>query len=54
MDYDTFAYLYILMPNGYKVELNRYFKEDDNGQVVPIEKEEYDKRKAEAKKEKKK
>lgn len=49
-DYDTFAFLYILMPDGRKIELNRYFKEDTNGQIVPIEKEEYDWRKNKANK----
>ena len=45
-DYDTFAILYISLPTGEKLELNRYFKEDDNGQFVPIEKGEYEERKA--------
>ena len=45
-DYDTTAYLYILMPDGQKIDLNRYFKEDDSGQMVSIEKEEYEERKA--------
>lgn len=45
-DYDTTAYLYILMPDGQKIDLNRYFKEDDSGQMVAIEKEEYEERKA--------
>lgn len=49
-DYDTFAFLYILMPDGRKIELNRYFKEDANGQIVPIQKEEYDWRKSKAEK----
>ena len=44
-DFDTIAYLYILLPDGQKVELNRYFKEE-NGQPVPMEKEEWDARKA--------
>lgn len=45
-DYDTVAYLYILTPNDTKVELNRYFKEASDGKMVPIEKAEYDERKA--------
>lgn len=44
-DYDTVAYFYILMPDGKKVELNRYFKEE-NGQMVKIEKAEFEERKA--------
>lgn len=44
-DYDTVAYLWIEMPNGKKVELNRYFKETENG-LVSIEKEEYEDRKS--------
>lgn len=40
------AYLYILMPDGQKVELNRYFKEDTDGNLVPIDKEEWEARKA--------
>ena len=57
-DFDTIAYLYILLPDGQKIDLNRYFKEDENGQMVPMEKEEWDTRKAakkaEANKEEKK
>lgn len=44
-DYDTVAYLYIQMPDGKTVELNRYFKEE-NGQMVKIEKAEFEERKA--------
>lgn len=44
-DFDTTAYLYILMPDGKKIELNRYFKED-GGKMVQIEKVEYEERKA--------
>lgn len=44
-DFDTIAYLYILLPDGQKIELNRYFKEENN-QLVPMEKEEWDTRKA--------
>lgn len=45
-DFDTVAYLYILLPDGQKIDLNRYFKEDENGQLIPMEKEEWDARKA--------
>lgn len=45
-DYDTVSYLYILTPEGQKVELNRYFKEGSDGKMVPIEKTEYEARKA--------
>lgn len=44
-DYDTIGYLYFITPDGKKVELNRYFKEVD-GQMVQIEKAEFDERKA--------
>ena len=44
-DYDTVAYLYILTPSDKRIELNRYFKEED-GKMVPIEKAEYEERKA--------
>lgn len=44
-DYDTVGYLYILTPDGKQIELNRYFKEID-GQMVQIEKAEFDERKA--------
>ena len=44
-DYDTVGYHYILTPNDKKVELNRYFKEED-GKMVQIEKAEYEERKA--------
>lgn len=42
-DYDTVAYLDILTPDGKTIELNRYFKEE-NGQMVQIEKAEFDER----------
>lgn len=45
-DYDTVAFLYVLTPDGEKVEINRYFKEL-SGQMVPISKEEYERRKME-------
>lgn len=44
-DYDTMALLWIETPDGKKVELNRYFKESGNS-FVPIEKDEYEERKA--------
>ena len=43
--YDTMALLWIESPDGKKVELNRYFKESGNS-FVPIEKDEYEERKA--------
>lgn len=43
-DYDTIGYICIMTPEGKKVELNRYFKEDD-GKMVQIEKAEFDERK---------
>ena len=49
-DYDTIAYLYIIMPDGKKIELNRYFKyEDESDQLVPIQKDEYEERREKAK-----
>lgn len=45
-DYDTMAFLYILTPEGEKVEVNRYFAEK-GGQIVPISKEEYERRQME-------
>ena len=45
-DYDTVAYLSVLTPDGQKIELNRYFKEDENGKLVQIDKEEWNARKA--------
>lgn len=44
-DYDTIGYLYILTPDGKRVELNRYFKEEDD-KMVQIEKAEFEERKA--------
>lgn len=44
-DYDTVAFLYFITPTGKRIDLNRYFKEV-NGQMVPIEKAEFDDRKA--------
>ncbi len=46
-DYDSMALFYILTPDGKKVELNRYFKDDPNGDsFIRITKEEYEERKA--------
>ena len=45
-DYDTVAYLSVLTPDSQKIELNRYFKEDENGRLVHIDKEEWNARKA--------
>ena len=44
-DYDTFGLLYVITPTRDKVDINRYFKETDNG-FVEINKEEYEERKA--------
>lgn len=44
-DFDTVAYLYVITPEGKKVELNGYFKDGENG-LVRIDKTEYDERKA--------
>ena len=43
-DYDTWAYLYVVTPEGEKIELNQYWCEKD-GKDVQITKEEYEKRK---------
>ena len=45
-DYDTVAYLSVLTPDGQKIKLNHYFKEDENGMLVEIDKEEWNARKA--------
>lgn len=47
-DYDTVAYLYLITPDGERAEINRYFKELA-GKMVPIRKEEYERRRAESK-----
>lgn len=44
-DYDTVGYLYVVTPEDKTVDLNRFFKEVD-GQMVQIEKAEFDERKA--------
>ena len=44
-DFDTVAYLYVITPEGKKVELNGYFKDGEDG-MVRIDKAEYDERKA--------
>ena len=44
-DYDTVAFLYIITPDGKKIDLNRYFKEGPDS-MVSIDKAEYDERKA--------
>ena len=49
--YYAIAYLYILLPNGRKIDLNHCFKEDERGELVSIEKEEFEERKKQAKKE---
>lgn len=46
-DYDTMALLYILTPDDKKIELNRHFKDDPDGDsFISISKEEYEERKA--------
>lgn len=44
-DYDTLGYLYVITPEGEKVEVNRYLKETDNHEWVEISYEEYCERK---------
>ena len=44
-DYDTVGYLYAIDPTGEKIELNRYYKEDENHQFVEISDVEYYERK---------
>ena len=44
-DYDTIAFLYILTPEGRKVDLYRFFKDDGSGKLIQIGKEEYEERK---------
>lgn len=43
-DYDTWAYLYVMTPEGERIELNQYWCEKD-GKVYQITKEEYEDRK---------
>lgn len=42
-DYDTMAILYVIKPDGEKVEINRYFKESETG-FTEIDEEEWSKR----------
>ena len=44
-DFDTWAYLYLITPDGERIELNQYWCEK-NGEVVEIDKEEFEERKA--------
>lgn len=44
-DYDTVAFLYLIAPDGERVELNRYFK-DGPDDMISIDKAEYEERKA--------
>lgn len=44
-DYDTVAFLYVITPDGEKVELNRYYKETEDG-MEQIDLAEYEERKA--------
>ena len=41
-DYDTLAALYLITPDGERVDINKYWTEKD-GELVEISKEEYDK-----------
>lgn len=43
-DFDTVGILYVVKPDGKRVEINRYFKED-NGIFVEIASDEYEMRK---------
>lgn len=43
-DYDTVGILYAIVPEGYKVEINRFFKEENN-KFVEITEVEYNMRK---------
>lgn len=43
-DYDTVGILYAIVPEGYKVEINRFFKEENN-EFVEITEVEYNMRK---------
>lgn len=43
-DYDTIGYLSCTTPTGDRIEINRYFKEE-NGELIPIEKDEFYERK---------
>ena len=43
-DFDTVGILYVIKPDGERVEINRYFKEGEKG-FVEIDKKEYDERK---------
>ena len=40
-DFDHKAFLYLITPEGEKIELDEYYKEDRNGALVKISKEEY-------------
>ena len=44
-DYDTWGYLYLITPDGERVELNKFWAEK-NGESVEISKEEFEERKA--------
>lgn len=45
-DYDTVGLLYVICPDGAKIQINKFFKEDEDGKnFVEITKREYNKRK---------
>ncbi|UWO24065.1 hypothetical protein [Marvinbryantia formatexigens] len=43
-DYDTVAFLYLTKPDGERVEINRFFKEDKDGRMCEIGFEEFEER----------
>ena len=43
-DYDTVAFLYLTKPDGERVEINRFFKEDKDGRMREIRFEEFEER----------
>lgn len=43
-DYDTVGALYLVKPNGERVEVNRYFTYDDGCDIQEIDKDEYERR----------
>ena len=43
-DFDTVGALYLIKPDGERVEVNRYFAYDDDEDIREIDKDEYEKR----------
>ena len=43
-DFDTVGALYLIKPNGERVEVNRYFSYDDDYDIKEIDKDEYERR----------